>query len=135
MHGRVATNTRPASHTHTHTPGRVSVMCRYEIKHTPSDVMEKPPEIFKLVTSVAKDIFLLPSIDGVQFGTACRHTQPVSGASFAKLTTWTNSHRAGYTTETIDAEHSYPVSSHGSPKDRSYFLCYYLLVQGVLMLD
>ena len=79
-----------------------------EYYFVPPDLENNPLEVYVKANEIAVQVLQMKGIDGIQFGTGVKHTDPVVNAKMGKLVVWDKANRKGYTIESAKLANDMP---------------------------
>ena len=92
----------------------------------PDNLHEQPPKTYSMALQVASSVLNFTPIEGVQFGTGCKATEPLVNIPYGRLVVWNKNNRPGYRVTSVEPSKRYTLASRGSYTDLSFFLVYNL---------
>ena len=92
----------------------------------PPDLESRPPRAYELARTLARSVLLLLRFDGVQLGTAVRHTEPLANVNKSRLIEWQKMHREGYMVTSVRPDVRHTLQVKGSFTVKCFFMVYYI---------
>ena len=106
------------------TYGKIWSRERQAFYFVPDNIQEQPPKVYTLAVKVASSVLQFSPVEGIQFGTACKSTEPLVNVPHGKLVVWNKSNRPGYKITSVVPSQRYTLTSRGSYTDFSFLLLY-----------